>query len=139
MYFIGLFIDIMDKYNLTLSPENYILKIIVLFFGLTIFNYGIYFYLKYELGAGPRDGLMVGMVKLTGISVKYIKPGIEITILIIGFILGGTVGIGTVLVTLFGGYILDIIFKLKNFNPKETNQRKFSDYIISKENAEGLS
>lgn len=130
MYFIGLFIDIIDKYHLTLVPENYFLKFFLLFLGLGIFSYGIYSYLHYELGAGPRDGLMIGLVKTTKISVKYIKPSIELTVLIIGVLLGGTVGLGTIIVTFSGGYILDLMFKWKKFNPKETNQRKITDYFI---------
>ncbi|WP_432664150.1 membrane protein [Wukongibacter baidiensis] len=136
MYFIGLFVDFIDKYKLTIVPENSILKIGALFLGLTIFSYGIYSYLKFELGAGPRDGLMVGVIKITGISVRYVKPAIEITVLLIGFLLGGTVGAGTVIVTFCGGYILDKIFKWKNFNPKKTNQRKLSDYIKVSEKEE---
>ncbi len=139
MFFIGLFVDIIDKYNLIFFSENYILKVIILFWGLIVLNFGIYSYLKHELGAGPRDGLMVGLIKITGISVKYIKPAIEITVLIIGFLLGGTVGIGTILATLFGGYILEQIFNWKNFNPKETNQRKLSDYIEVNKPAKDLS
>lgn len=130
MYFIGLLVDIIDKYNLTIIPENNILKIVALFWGLIVLSYGIYSYLRFELGAGPRDGLMVGLVKITGISVRYIKPLIEITVLLIGFLLGGTIGIGTIIVTFSGGYVLDEIFKWKNFNPQETNQRKLSDYIV---------
>ena len=133
MFFIGLFVDIIDKYHLTIIPENPFLKIIALLWGLIIFSYGIYAYLRFELGAGPRDGLMVGLVKITGIGVTYIKPIIEITVLLIGFSLGGTVGIGTIIVTFFGGYILDKIFRWKNFSPKKTNQRKLSDYIAASE------
>ncbi|MBS4539512.1 membrane protein [Clostridium sp. D2Q-11] len=133
MYFIGLFIDLIDHFNLTLTPENYILKIFVLLFSLIVLSYGIFYYLSFELGAGPRDGLMVGLVKITGINVKYIKPAIEVTVLIIGFLLGGTVGLGTIIVTFFGGYILDIIFKWKNFDPHTTTQRKLSDYLVIKE------
>ncbi len=130
MYFIGLFIDIIDRYNLTIVPNNFFLKILVLFWGLIVFSYGVYSYLKHELGAGPRDGLMVGIVKLTKISVTYVKPAIELTVLIIGYLLGGTVGVGTIIVTFCGGYILDKIFGWKGFNPKTTEQRKISDYII---------
>lgn len=135
MYFIGLFVDIIDKYNVVIIPENSILKIIALFWGNIVFCYGVYSYLKFEMGAGPRDGLLVGLVKITGVSVKYIKPMIEITVLLIGFLLGGTIGIGTFIVTFSGGYVLNEIFKQNNFDPHETNQRKFSDYIvISKQN-----
>lgn len=130
MIFIGLFVDLISKTNILLSPEGYLLKIIVLVYALTVQCYGLYSYLKFELGAGPRDGLMVGLVQITGLSVKYIKTGIEAIVLIIGFLLGGTVGLGTVIATLSGGYILNMIFKWKNFDTRTTYQRKLSDYMI---------
>lgn len=134
--FVGYFVDLVDKLNITFAPENYMLKIITLFFGLIVLNYGLYSYLRYELGAGPRDGLMVGLVQMTGLSVKYIKTGIEAIVLVIGFLLGGTVGIGTLIATFSGGIILDGIFKWKDFDTKTTNQRKLTDYILVKKEAE---
>ncbi|HZK57056.1 MAG TPA: hypothetical protein VFD17_02000, partial [Clostridia bacterium] len=92
--------------------------------------YGLYSYLKFELGAGPRDGLMVGLVKATGLDVKYIKTGMELVVLAVGYLLGGTVGIGTIISTFSGGYMLDRIFRWKGFNPKETCQRKLTDYLV---------
>ncbi len=131
MIFIGFFADIVSKFNIVLSPQNYFLKIIVLFYGNFILSYGLYSYLKFELGAGPRDGLMVGLVKVTGLDVKYIKPGIELMALLVGYLLGGTVGIGTIISTFIGGYMLDRIFRWKGFDPKKTCQRKLSEYLIS--------
>ncbi|MBF8984641.1 membrane protein [Lutibacter sp. B2] len=130
MYFIGVFIDIIDKVNIIWIPEIYLLKVVSLFWGILIFNYGIYFYIKQELGAGPRDGLMVGLIKITGLSTTYVRPAIELTVLVIGYLLGGLVGIGTVLVTFCGGYILNEIFVCNGFDPKKTNQRKIYDYFI---------
>jgi uncharacterized membrane protein YczE len=54
-------------------------------------------YLGAVLGPGPRDGLMTGLVARTGGSVRVIRTGIELGVLLIGFLLGGTVGVGTVL------------------------------------------
>ena len=54
-----------------------------------------------RLGAGPRDGLMMGMHARTGISVRSIRTAIEVTVLVLGWLLGGTIGIGT-LVFAFG-------------------------------------
>jgi uncharacterized membrane protein YczE len=54
-------------------------------------------YLGTVLGPGPRDGLMTGLVARTGGSVRLIRTGIELGVLLIGFVLGGTVGEGTVL------------------------------------------
>jgi len=133
MIFIGLFVDLVSNFNILLSPENYFLKILILFYALTVQGYGLYYYLKFELGAGPRDGLMVGLVQITGLSVKYVKTGIESIVLLVGFLLGGIIGLGTVIATLSGGYILNKIFDFKKFDAKTTCQRKFSDYIVLNE------
>lgn len=131
MFFIGFFIDILDTYPVTVQSNSLSIQIFVFIMGMIVFNYGIYHYLKYQLGAGPRDGLMVGLVKITKISVTYIRPAIEITVLLIGYLLGGKVGIGTILASLTGGYILHVIFELHQFNPKEINQKKLTDYLSS--------
>jgi uncharacterized membrane protein YczE len=57
-------------------------------------------YLSSNFGPGPRDGLMTGLVRRTGGSLRLLRTGIEVTVLVVGFLLGGTVGIGTVLYAL---------------------------------------
>ena len=57
-------------------------------------------YISARLGAGPRDGIWVALVERTGLSVRLVRTGIEVTVLATGFLLGGTVGIGTVLYAL---------------------------------------
>ena len=54
-------------------------------------------YIGSQLGPGPRDGLMTGLAARTGASIRLIRTGIELSVLGIGFLLGGTVGVGTVL------------------------------------------
>jgi uncharacterized membrane protein YczE len=54
-------------------------------------------YIGAGLGPGPRDGLMTGLVARTGLSVRLVRTGIEATVLAVGWLLGGTVGIGTVI------------------------------------------
>lgn len=138
MFFIGLYVDVIDKFNIVLVSDNIVLQVIFFTWGLVIFSFGIYFYLSFELGAGPRDGLMVGLVKLTGWNVKFVKPAIETTVLIIGLFLGSEFGLGTIIGILFGGVILNKVFMIKGFNPKETNQRKLSDYFIKAIEEEAL-
>ncbi|MBM7785765.1 membrane protein YczE [Tenggerimyces flavus] len=53
-------------------------------------------YIGARFGPGPRDGLMTGLVRRTGKSVRLVRTAIEVTVLVIGWLLGGTVGIGTV-------------------------------------------
>lgn len=57
-------------------------------------------YIGSHLGPGPRDGLWLGLVRKTGLSVRLLRTSVEVTVLVIGFFLGGTVGVGTVLYAL---------------------------------------
>jgi uncharacterized membrane protein YczE len=57
-------------------------------------------YIGAAFGPGPRDGLMTGLARRTGRSIRLVRTGIEITVLVAGWILGGTVGVGTVLYAL---------------------------------------
>jgi uncharacterized membrane protein YczE len=65
-------------------------------------------YIGAQLGPGPRDGLMTGLVRRTGWSVRVVRTSIEVAVLAIGFALGGTVGLGTVLYALAIGPLLQL-------------------------------
>jgi uncharacterized membrane protein YczE len=66
-------------------------------------------YIGAGLGPGPRDGLMTGLVRRTGGSVRAIRTGIEVSVLVAGFALGGTVGLGTVVYALSIGPLLGVM------------------------------
>ncbi|GAB2680042.1 membrane protein YczE [Nocardia goodfellowii] len=71
-------------------------------------------YIGAGMGPGPRDGLMTGLVRRTGWSVRLIRTTIEVTVLVIGFVLGGSVGVGT-LVYAFGiGPLIQLMIPLVN-------------------------
>jgi uncharacterized membrane protein YczE len=65
-------------------------------------------YIGAQLGPGPRDGLMTGLVRRTGWSVRVVRTALELTVLTVGFLLGGTVGLGTVLYALGIGPLLQV-------------------------------
>ncbi len=65
-------------------------------------------YIGAQLGPGPRDGLMTGLVGRTGWSVRVVRTTIEVTVLAVGFVLGGTVGLGTVLYAVGIGPLLQV-------------------------------
>ena len=69
---------------------------LALLVGVVIVAIGSGFYIGAGLGPGPRDGLMTGLAR-HGISIAWARAGIEITALVVGWLLGGTVGIGTVI------------------------------------------
>jgi uncharacterized membrane protein YczE len=68
-------------------------------------------YIGARLGPGPRDGLMTGLAA-RGHSIRVVRTGIEVTVLVIGWVLGGTVGVGTVLYALMIGPLVHITLPL---------------------------
>jgi uncharacterized membrane protein YczE len=66
-------------------------------------------YIGAGLGPGPRDGLMTGLVRITGRPVAIVRTSIEVSVLAVGFALGGTVGLGTVLYALSIGPLLQVL------------------------------
>lgn len=94
VFLIGTFADL----SLWLIPDAASLPIAAAMLSIGIFLNGVATgaYIGAGLGPGPRDGLMTGLVKRTGGSVRVIRTAIEITVLAAGWLLGGTVGLGTV-------------------------------------------
>lgn len=72
--------------------------------GIAAVGIGSGLYLTCNLGPGPRDGLMTGLHRITGAAVAPIRLGIEVAAVTAGWLLGGTVGLGTVLFALLVGY-----------------------------------
>ncbi|OMC29696.1 hypothetical protein A5740_17455 [Mycobacterium sp. GA-1841] len=69
-------------------------------------------YIGAGLGPGPRDGLMTGLVARTGLSVRLVRTGIEATVLAIGWLLGGTIGIGTVVYAFGIGPLVQLFLRV---------------------------
>jgi uncharacterized membrane protein YczE len=82
---------------LRLLPEDPALPIrwALMVGGIALVAIGSGFYLTAALGPGPRDGLMSGLHRRTGLSLRLVRVAIEISVLVVGVILGGTAGIGT--------------------------------------------
>ena len=90
---IALMIDICIKFVPT--PENYISQLILAIISVITVGLGGGIYLVANLGAGPRDGLMVGLQKKTNLPIAVVRAFLEISVVSIGWYLGGTVGVGT--------------------------------------------
>lgn len=118
MYFIGFFIDIIDNTGLVKTPGSFIGKLALLVIGILTIGWATYFYLKVELGAGPRDGLMEGLVKKLDKPVWLIRGTIELTVLAIGYLLGGPVGIGTLITAFTMGFSVQLAFKIGKYDSK---------------------
>ena len=92
---ISIMIDVCIKFVPT--PENYLYQIILAVLAVLTVGIGGGIYLVANLGPGPRDGLMVGLQKKTNLPIAAVRALLEISAVSIGWFLGGTVGIGTLL------------------------------------------
>ena len=79
------------------QPNDAYLKLLQACIGIFVIGLGSGIYLISNLGPGPRDGLMIGLQKQTGTSIPLIRTILELSAVISGWLLGGVVGIGTVL------------------------------------------
>ena len=83
--------------NFVSTPDNYLSQIILATIAVLIVGLGGGIYLVANLGAGPRDGLMIGLQQKTNFPIAVVRTFLEVTVVSVGWYLGGTVGIGTLL------------------------------------------
>ena len=112
---IALMIDLCIKFVPT--PSSYYNQLILAIVSVVTVGIGGGIYLVSNLGAGPRDGLMVGLQEKTNLPIALVRATLEISVVSVGWYLGGTVGIGTLLFAFgigpcvaFGLYLVDKIF-----------------------------
>jgi uncharacterized membrane protein YczE len=85
------------------GPDQPAWQLIEVLAGIALIGLGSGLYLTTALGPGPRDGLMTGLHRRTGVPVTPVRLALELTVLVAGWLLGGTVGLGTVLFALLVG------------------------------------
>ena len=78
-------------------PENYVMKIIQAVSGTIIVGFASGIYLISNLGPGPRDGLMTGFQRVTSLPIAWVRIFLELTVITVGWTLGGTIGIATII------------------------------------------
>ncbi|CAB4535635.1 MAG: hypothetical protein F2602_00065 [Actinobacteria bacterium] len=98
---IALFIEV--GIHIFPAQDNYLLGIVFALVGIALVGVGSALYITCGLGPGPRDGAMTGLHRVTGIRVSRVRLAIEVTVLLAGWALGGTLGLGTLLFALLIG------------------------------------
>ena len=98
------------QFGITVFPssDRFFVSLIYCFIGIALVGIGSAFYITCGLGSGPRDGLMTALHSRTGFRIGRVRLTIEAFVLILGAILGGTVGLGTLLFALFVGQAIAI-------------------------------
>lgn len=91
-------------------PDTFVLQLLYVVTGIALVGAGSALYITCALGPGPRDGWMTSIHRRTGWPVGRVRLGIEVSVLVVGVILGGTAGLGTALFALLIGYSVAMAF-----------------------------
>lgn len=111
-------------------PENHSLwlGIAYMLFGFLFIALGMYVYMKAEQGCGPKDGLLVAIGKrLLKIPIGIVEILLWAVVTLIGWLLGGTVGIGTVISIFGAGAVMHLFYTAIHFEPRELRHRSIKD------------
>ena len=129
VYFIGTFIDLVDTSGIIPLFDTIFLRLLQVILSLAIVSMATYLYLSACMGSGPRDGLMVALTKRAGKPVGLIRTLIETAALIAGFLMGGIVGWGTLIMSLGIGPLIQFTFRVFKFDVRQVIHRTIDQDI----------
>jgi len=112
MFFYGFFYDLWDKLGILPPAPSLLVQFLYLLSGIVVLGAGLAVYISAGLGAGPRDGLTLGLHKRFNLSIRLAKSGTELTALTLGYLIGGLAGIGTLIFALTIGPIFQYSLKI---------------------------
>ncbi|EIT85298.1 hypothetical protein A374_11160 [Fictibacillus macauensis ZFHKF-1] len=119
MLCVGIFIDGYLMLPFITTPHSTVGAVLMLVAGIVINSIGIGFYISSDCGAGPRDSLMLAVTEVTGYKLARVRLGMEVLVLIVGWLLKGPVFMGTLLfclsIGMLVGYTLPICKKIVNY------------------------
>ena len=124
-----LFIDILLSLNWIPLFENFQAGLAALLGGMELLALGTWLYMKSALGSGPRDALMVVLARRTHRTVGVCRAAVEVVIVLIGWRLGGQVGMGTLIAAVGVGSLFNLNFALLRFNPARIHQENLPETV----------
>lgn len=126
----GIFIDWLMALKLIPLMSTLRFGILMLLLGLEILTLGAWMYMKSALGAGPRDSLMIAIARRTGRSIGACRAVVDITVVFVGWCLGGQVGIGTLISALGLGAFFNFNFNLLRFDAAAIHQENIAETLF---------
>lgn len=93
------------------EPDSMLARSVLLVGGVVANGLAGALYIGSQFGAGPRDGLMTGLVRRTGRSIRLVRTSLEVTVLALGWLLGGAVGVGTIVYALAIGPLVQLFLR----------------------------
>ena len=103
--------------------------VLMLLAGLELLVLGTWMYMKSALGSGPRDALMVALARKFGRSAGACRAVVDVLVTVIGFFLGGPVGVGTIISAVGLGPLINLNFAAMRFKPAEVHQENAAETI----------
>ena len=120
----GNFVQMFNDLNPLAENNSLWAGIAVMIVGFVFMAIGMYIYMKAGQCCGPRDALLVGVGKrFPKVPIGYVQIGIWAVVLLVGWLLDGPVGIGTLLSTVGAGVVMQIVYDLIHFEPRDIKHR----------------
>ena len=120
----GNFVQMFNSLNPFAENKNTILGIVIMLCGFVFMAFGMAIYMKSEQGCGPRDALLVGLGKrMPKIPIGIVEILLWAVVLLFGWLLGGPVGIGTLISTFGAGLVLQAVYTVIHFEPRKLKHR----------------
>lgn len=120
----GNFVQIFNSVNPFPENHNLWLGIILMLIGFVFMALGMWIYMKAEQCCGPRDALLVGLGKrLKKVPIGIVEVLLWAVVLLIGYLLGGPVGIGTIISTFGAGLIMQLVYNIIHFEPRKLQHK----------------
>lgn len=99
-------------------------------FGFLFIALGMYVYMKVEQGCGPKDGLLIAIGKrLPKIPIGVVEILLFAFVTLVGWLLGGTVGIGTLISTFGAGAVMHLFYSAIHFEPRELKHKSIAETL----------
>lgn len=120
----GNFVQIFNSVNPFPENHNLWIGIILMLIGFVFMALGMWIYMKAEQCCGPRDALLVGLGKrLKKVPIGIVEVLLWAVVLLIGYLLGGPVGIGTIISTFGAGLIMQLVYNIIHFEPRKLQHK----------------
>ncbi len=120
----GNFTEMFNQLNPFPPNDSVWMGILLIFAGLVFMAFGMYVYMSAEQCCGPRDSLLVGIGKrMSRCPIGIVEALILAAVLLAGWLLGGPVGIGTLLSTFGAGLVMQLVYSLIHFEPRHLRHR----------------
>ena len=120
-------IDAIQAAHLIPQMHGLVSGIAMLIGGLELLALGTWLYMKSALGSGPRDALMVALARKFGRSAGACRAVVDVLVTVIGFFLGGPVGVGTIISAIGLGPLINLNFAAVRFKPAKVHQENAAE------------